>query len=207
MFKHLHVIVLLVVMSFISVSLVMAQERPVDLHDGQTEYLEKIELDLKVEPGETASKRIHVPVKVTESDGTIYYDYEVVTFILSNSLPDLTYRSRTAAMPTASKTTVQCSGVLNAGSRAYTSFVLWSYNGSSVWHEENGHLNHSASSPWQTNGVYNHINYPWGPASSIATYNIGYFINSSTGQQAAHRVIWILENDGTCAATGNISLY
>lgn len=194
------------------VSSVHAQEEtsPQDQREREVEYLEPIELKLSASIGETASQVIDVPVKITESDGTIHYGYETITFVLSNYIRGDATKSRSFLVPSLSMTYLRCSGNLNAGNRAYTSYLDWHYNGTSVWHDANGHTNHTASSPWFTNGTYQHTNYSYGPVSSIATFNIGYFKNPSAGpsiDDASHGVSWLAERGGECEATGTITLY
>jgi len=204
MFKYVRFVLLALIMLSI-VPGVFAQEQ-----GRQVEYLEPIKLKLKASVGETVSQAIDVPVKITESDGTIHYGYETITFVLTNSIRGNNIASKSSFASLFSMTYLRCSGNLNAGNRAYTSFIDWHYNGTSAWHDENGDTTHTASSPWIATTTSQHANYPYGPVSSILTWNIGYYRNPSAGpsaDDASHKVTWIAEKTGECEATGTITLY
>jgi len=191
---------------------IFAQERALseDLQGRQVEYLEPIKLKLNAGIGETVSQVTEVSVKITEPDGTIHYGHEIVTFVLTNSVRGNVIESRPSLASLFSMTYLRCSGNLNAGNRAYTSYLDWHYNGTSAWHDANGHTTHTASTPWFTNGTYERANYSYGPVSSIITFNIGYFRNPSAGSStddASHSVSWVAERTGECEATGTITLY
>lgn len=215
MFKRqLFLLLLLVVVSLLLPQTALAQEST--KQQAQVEYLQPVEIELRASPGETVSQSIDVPVKVTRVDGSVYYETSPVTFEITNTRIEPTTQGEIPSsllLRLPARTTItylRCSGVLNQSSRAYTSFVDWHYDGSSLWHDANGNLNHSASSPWVTNGTYEYANYPYGPLSSTSTWNTGYFKNSSAGpstDEASHSVHWVLERNGDCTATGFIDLY
>lgn len=216
MYKKQHFLLLLfaVVLPVLLTRTALAQEPTEQLT--QIEYLEPIRIELRASPDVTVSKTINVPVKFTEVDGTVRYDYRQVAFELSNTRiePDAQDEARSLSLPgsgvSSTITYLRCSGVLNESSRAYTSFVDWHYDGSNAWHDVNGNLNHSASSPWIKNGTYEYANYARGPSSSIYTWNTGYFRNPSAGpsaDEASHQVSWFLEGNGDCVANGYIDLY
>jgi hypothetical protein len=171
-----------------------------------------VKIGLRARPGETLSKSIDVPVKVITPEGKTLLVYEKVVFTITNSIhkPE-TPATKISDTPLALTTTyLTCSGNLSVSNRFYTSYVDWHYNGASVWHDENGHTTFAAVSPWEKNETYEYTNYPYGPLDSIMTWNTGYFKNPSAGSSsndASHQVVWVLENDGTCDATGYISYY
>jgi hypothetical protein len=210
MLKHFILLVVLMLLSGVAQEAAALNEKPIKEDVVEVEYLKPVAIDLKANPGQTVSRSISVPTQITLPDGTTRLSQETITFTLINSVQSTNADMQLGRNILATTTYLRCSGVLNASSRAYTSFVDWHYNGTYAWHDDNGHLNHSASSPWQTNGYNNHLDYAYGPLTSIPTYTVGYFKNPSAGSSvddASHQVIWILEKTGECKSTGYIALY
>jgi hypothetical protein len=62
-----------------TLNVVVAQEIPSETN---RQYIQPAKLELTAAPGETVSKSIDVPVRVTLPDGTEYVEYETVTLSL-----------------------------------------------------------------------------------------------------------------------------
>ena len=198
-------IICLTLMFSFTLNVVVAQDIP---SEANRQYIQPATLELTAAPGETVSKSIDVPVRVTLPDGTEYVEYETVTLSLRNVVMEAdlaNFLSRTAKSsfnPLMSTTYVYCQGSLNGSAGDYTSRVNWHYDGSTAWHDSNSVITWNANSPWSNDRYFASAGAP-GSNVTVATavsFKKGtVFISYKT-----HQITWTLQGSGSCSATGAV---
>lgn len=197
---------LIVIFSF-TINVVVAQDAILEV---DRQYIEPVKLELTAAPGESLSKNINVPVKVTLSDGTEYIEYETVTLSLSNVVAgaDLADFLGTTAVnfkpfnPLTSLTYLYCQGSLNGSTGDYTSRVDWHYDGSTAWHDSNSVVTWNANSPWSK---YRYYAAAGAPGSNVTVSTAVSFKKGTIfPSYKTHQITWTLQGSGSCSATGTI---